>query len=231
MCASPRAWVDPRLSGTPPHRSAPRGNVSRFVELDTATGAATRELACITDRIQAVNQASANDNGTSEILSIGDDRFLVVEHLVGLGGEGERIRVYTASFAGAAEVSGPNGLGVPGRPRPCSSFGTPPPSAAYSTRTTSSACRWDRRSPTATSPTPASSQRVPRPRGWACPAWVCWPPPPLIGTTQSIACTTSARSAGVVRFGSGAQSDQRKAPATGRGLGLRGLSGECSAAR
>ena len=156
MCASPRTWVDPRLSGTSPHRSAPRGNVNRFVELDTATGAATRELACITDRIQGVNRASANDSGTSEILAIGDDRFLVVEHLVGLGGEGERIRVYTASFAGAAEVSGPNGLGVPGRPRPCSSFGTPLPQVAYPTRTTSSPPGWARCSPTPASPTLSS---------------------------------------------------------------------------
>ncbi|MEI7657762.1 MAG: esterase-like activity of phytase family protein [Phycisphaerae bacterium] len=93
-----------------PRSTATTGSVNRFFEFDTATGAPTREFAYITDPIQAVNPANANDNGVSEILAISNDSFLVVERSFALGGEGNSIRIYSASFAGATDVSGFNSL-------------------------------------------------------------------------------------------------------------------------
>ncbi len=93
-----------------PRATATAGSVNRIVEFTTATGTAGREFAYVTDRIQTVNPANANDNGVSEILAISDTNFLVVERSFALGGEGNSIRIYNVSIAGATDVSGLNSL-------------------------------------------------------------------------------------------------------------------------
>ena len=89
-----------------PRATAAAGSVNRLVEFTTASGAAGREFAYVTDPIQALNPANANDNGISEILAISDTNFLVVERSFALGGEGNSIRIYNVSIANATDVSG-----------------------------------------------------------------------------------------------------------------------------
>lgn len=92
-----------------PRSTAITGSTNRIVEFNAATGQPTREFAYVTDPIQALNPANANDNGVSEILAIDEGVFLVVERSFALN-EGNSIRVYKVNVNGASDVSGLDSL-------------------------------------------------------------------------------------------------------------------------
>lgn len=88
-----------------PRATATAGSVNRIVEFDMTSGAPLREFAYVTDPIRAFNPANANDNGLAEMLSLGNGEFIALERSFALN-EGNSIRLYKISLAGATDVSG-----------------------------------------------------------------------------------------------------------------------------
>lgn len=91
-----------------PAATTAAGSVSRITAYDRATGAAVAQYAYPIDKVQVtpVPAEQFTVNGPTEILALGNTRFLVLERSFSVGVTGNQVRLYEINLADASNVLG-----------------------------------------------------------------------------------------------------------------------------